>query len=66
MGHTACYWLNGELHELEDNARAIGILIDGEEIYISGATGYEPYNYKSCYWKNGFRYTYYEQLVQKC
>jgi hypothetical protein len=54
-GHTACYWVNGELHELEDNAQAYGILIDGDDIYIAGATGRVPANYKACYWKNGVR-----------
>lgn len=54
-GHTACYWVNGELHELEDNAQAYGILINGEDIYVTGATGSVPANYKACYWKNGVR-----------
>lgn len=54
-GHTACYWKNGELFELEDNAQAYGIYIDGNDIYVSGSTGYVPAQYKACYWKNGVR-----------
>lgn len=53
--HTACYWKNGVLHELEDNAQASGIYIDGEDIYVTGSTGDVPVNYKPCYWKNGIR-----------
>ncbi|WP_407427319.1 hypothetical protein [Arcticibacter sp.] len=54
-GHTACYWKNGVLHELEDNAQAFGIFIDGEDIYVSGAVGGVPAKYRPCYWKNGTR-----------
>lgn len=54
-GHTACYWKNKELFELEDNAQAYGIYVDGNDIYISGATGNVPSQYKACYWKNGIR-----------
>ena len=54
-GHTACYWKNKELFELEDNAQAYGICVDGNDIYISGATGRVPSQYKACYWKNGIR-----------
>ncbi|WP_417359780.1 hypothetical protein [Galbibacter sp.] len=54
-GHTACYWKNGELHELEDNAQAYGIFIDGDDVYVSGAFGATPIDYKPCYWKNGVR-----------
>lgn len=54
-GHTACYWKNGELHELEDDAQAFGIVIDGDDIYIAGAIGNVPASYKPCYWKNGVR-----------
>lgn len=54
-GHTACYWKNGELHELEDNAQAYGIFIDGDDVYVSGAFGAKPIDYKPCYWKNGIR-----------
>ncbi len=52
-GHTACYWKNGELIELEDNAQASGIFIDGDDIYIAGSVGRVPVDYKACYWKNG-------------
>lgn len=54
-GHTACYWKNGVLHELEDNAQAFGIFIDGEDVYVSGAVGNVPAKYRPCYWKNGTR-----------
>lgn len=54
-GHTACYWKNGVLHELEDNAQASGIFINGEDVYVTGSTGDVPVNYKPCYWKNGVR-----------
>lgn len=53
--HTACYWKNGTLYELEDNAQASGIYIDGEDVYVTGSTGDVPVNYKPCYWKNGVR-----------
>ncbi|MNT94142.1 hypothetical protein D3C86_1553020 [compost metagenome] len=53
--HTACYWKNGTLYELEDNAQASGIYIDGEDVYVTGSTGDVPLNYKPCYWKNGVR-----------
>jgi hypothetical protein len=54
-GHTACYWKNGELFELADNAQASGIYIDGNDIYVSGSTGEVGAQYKACYWKNGVR-----------
>lgn len=54
-GHTACYWKNGVLHELEDNAQASGIYINGEDVYVTGSTGDVPVNYKPCFWKNGVR-----------
>lgn len=54
-GHTACYWKNGELFELDDNAQANGIFIDGNDIYICGSTGSVPVEYNACYWKNGIR-----------
>ena len=54
-GHTACYWKNGELFELDDNAQANGIFIDGDNIYICGSTGSIPIEYNACYWKNGNR-----------
>ncbi len=55
-GHTACYWKNGELCELEDNAQAYGIFVDGTDIYVCGAVGMVPANYRPCYWKNGVRF----------
>lgn len=54
-GHTACYWKNGELFELDDNAQANGIFIERNDIYISGSTGNVPAEYNACYWKNGIR-----------
>ncbi|WP_461532673.1 hypothetical protein [Sinomicrobium sp.] len=54
-GHTASYWKNGTLHELDDNAQAYGIFIDGDDVYVSGAIGIAPAFYTSCYWKNGVR-----------
>lgn len=53
--HTACYWKNQEYHELEDNAQAYGIYVDGNDIYIAGSVGSVPSEYKACYWKNGVR-----------
>jgi hypothetical protein len=54
-GHTACYWKNGAIYELEDNALAYGIFLDGLDIYVTGAVGSVPANYRPCYWKNGAR-----------
>lgn len=54
-GHTACYWKNGDLYELEDNAQAYGIFVDGDNIYVTGSVGRVPSNYRPCYWKNGIR-----------
>lgn len=53
--HSACYWKNGVRHDLEDNAQAYGIYIDGTDIYIAGSVGNVPGQYKPCYWKNGIR-----------
>ncbi|RAV29110.1 hypothetical protein [Sinomicrobium soli] len=53
--HTACYWVNGTYHELEDHAQAYGIYIDGTDIYVTGATGNVPTAYRPCYWVNGVR-----------
>lgn len=53
--HTACYWKNEEYHELEDNAQAYGIYIDGNDIYVAGSVGNVPSEYKACYWINGER-----------
>lgn len=55
-GHTACYWLNGELIELEDNAIAYSIFLAGKDVYVAGAIGRYDAEYKACYWKNGKRY----------
>ena len=52
-GHTACYWKNSELVELDDNAQANGIYLDGEDVYVAGSTGRVPVEYQACYWKNG-------------
>lgn len=54
-GHTACYWKNGALHELEDQAQAYGIYIDGANVYVTGSVGNVPIDYRPCYWKNGVR-----------
>lgn len=54
-GHTACYWKNGLLTELEDNAVGYSIFIDGNDIYVGGAVGRFDAEYKACYWKNGKR-----------
>ena len=54
-GHTACYWKNGKLIVLEENAQANGIYIDGTDIYVSGSIGRVPIEYRACYWKNGIR-----------
>ncbi|MDD2584832.1 MAG: hypothetical protein PHE99_07835, partial [Bacteroidales bacterium] len=53
--HTACYWKNRERIDLEDNAQAYGIYIDGNDIYVAGSIGDVPARYKPCYWKNGIR-----------
>lgn len=55
-GHTACYWLNGKLIELEDNAIAYSIFLVGKDVYVAGAVGKYDAEYKACYWKNGKRY----------
>lgn len=54
-GHTACFWKNGVIHELEDDAQAYGIFLNGDDIYVTGAVGHVPASYKPCYWKNGVR-----------
>ena len=54
-GNTACYWKNGQLVELEDNAVAFSIFVDGSDIYVAGAVGRFDTEYKACYWKNGKR-----------
>lgn len=54
-GHTACYWKNEELVELEDDAQAYGIFLDGDDVYVSGSIGRVPVQYTPCYWKNGVR-----------
>lgn len=56
-GHTACYWVNNQLVELEDNAIAYGIALLGKEVYVVGATGRHGAEYKACYWRNGKRTT---------
>ena len=53
--HTACYWKNQERIDLEDNAQAYDIYIDGNDIYVAGSVGDVPARYKPCYWKNGVR-----------
>lgn len=53
--HTAAYWKNGQLFELEDFAQAYGIYIDGADVYVTGSVGRVPVDYKPCYWKNGVR-----------
>jgi len=35
------------------DAQAYGIFLDGDDIYVSGATGNVPADYRPCYWKNG-------------
>ena len=59
--HTACYWKNGTLVELEDGAVAYSIFIDGNDIYTAGAKGRFNAEYKACYWKNGKRVMLKEQ-----
>lgn len=54
-GHTACYWKNEKRVELEDDAQAYGIFVDGDDVYVSGATGHVPVQYRPCFWKNGVR-----------
>lgn len=53
--HTAAYWKNGELFELENFAQAYGIYIAGDDVYVTGSVGQVPIDYKPCYWKNGVR-----------
>ena len=55
IGNIACYWKNGELFELDDDAQANSIYIDGNDIYVCGSTGNVPIEYNACYWKNGIR-----------
>lgn len=52
-GHTACYWINNTLVELEDDAIAYSIFLIGKDVYVAGAKGRFPAEYKACYWKNG-------------
>lgn len=57
-----CYWINDQIHYLEDiiprggNASwASGMFIDGSDVYISGTcNGIKGYN-DACYWKNGIK-----------
>ncbi len=51
--HTACYWINNTLVELEDSAIAYSIFIVGKDVYVAGATGRYDGEYQACYWKNG-------------
>lgn len=51
--HTACYWINDTLVELEDAAIAYSIFIVGKDVYVAGAKGRYNDEYKACYWKNG-------------
>ncbi len=47
----ALYWKNGEIEALTDgneSARAYGIFLHGQDVYICGWEGSTP-----CYWKNG-------------
>lgn len=53
VNNTACYWKDGKIVELEEQAVATSIFIDGENIYVGGATGRTPDDFKACYWKNG-------------
>ena len=56
IGHTACYWKNGVLTELEDGAVTNAAFIDKSgNVYIAGAKGKTEKEYKACYWKNGER-----------
>jgi hypothetical protein len=52
---TACFWKNGVLTELQDNAQAYGIFLDGNDVYVTGSVGDVPVNYRPCYWENGVR-----------
>lgn len=54
-GHTACYWKNGVIVEIEDDAIGHGIYIDGKDVYVCGAKGRVPVQYVACFWKNGKR-----------
>lgn len=53
QNHTACYWIDDTLIELEDNAIAYSIFLIGEDVYVAGACGKFETEYKACYWKNG-------------
>lgn len=65
-GHTACYWKNGKLVELQDGAVAQSVFVDKEgNLYIGGATGVYDKEYKACYWKNGERVDFYKEQVSE-
>lgn len=53
INNTACYWRDGKIVELEEQAVATSIFVDGSDIYIGGATGRTPDDFQACYWKNG-------------
>lgn len=53
--HTAAYWINDKLVELEDNAIAYSIFLDGRDVYVAGAVGRHESEFKACYWINGER-----------
>jgi hypothetical protein len=57
-----CYWINDQLHYLEDLKQgggnvswASGMFINGSDVYISGEVdGIKGYG-EACYWKNGIK-----------
>ena len=47
----ACYWINGELVELQNGANTTSIFVDGEDVYVAGDIQGIPS--KTCLWLNG-------------
>ena len=44
------------LNELQDDAQAYEIFLDGNDIYVMVSVGKVPINYRPCYRKNGVRF----------
>jgi hypothetical protein len=59
--NVACYWKNGAVEILYDNAAmqggANGIFIDVTDVYVAGNFDDDGSTKKACYWKNGVRTT---------
>jgi hypothetical protein len=57
-----CYWINDQIHFLDDGrlrggniSTALGMFINGSDVYIAGTCdGNKGYD-EACYWKNGIK-----------